>query len=296
MKAITLIITALNEGREPLETIKSIHETADSDLFDIILFDDGSSPKIRIPDEYNVNVVRNHLRKGAPHNYDLGVEMARTRYVGIFNSRMRFKKGWLDTVLEEIENSKDTLYCTTSVILDKDGNEKGKRYGAEIVFKETGNFLNPVFKKRPRKVDVYEVPCVLGASYFTSKKWYKYINGFNGLYDYGGMCAFISLKSWVMGGTCKIIKNVEIGNKYREFKDKVAIKPYVDNVGNFWYNKMLTAFVLFDNKTAMELLGVLLDSEYYVLVQRALLSKYDDIQKIKSKIKLVNNVNNYIKR
>ena len=295
MKKLTIIITALNEGQEPLNTIKSIHETCDPELYDIILFNDGSSEWVEIPKEYNVKVIHNHLRKGAPANYDLGVEMAQTRYVAIFNSRMRFNKDWFKDVFEVLENSKDTLFCTTSVKLDQDGEwTKKKMYGAEIKLKESGTFLNPVFLKA-QKAKVYDIPCVLGANYFTSKKWYQRIGGFNGLYDYGGMCAFISLKSWVMGGKCQIIKNVEIGNIYRDYKDKVAVKPYTDNMINFWYNKALTAFVLFDNKKAMELLDTIFDSAYYSLVTRALLNKYDEIAKIRNRIKIVNNINNYIK-
>ena len=293
MKQLTIIITALNEGIEPLETIKSIHETADKELFDIILFNDGSKEWIDIPKEYNIKVVQYPTRQGAPANYDKGVEIAQTRYVAIFNARMRFKKGWLTDVMKVLVTSNSTIFCTTSVQLDKDGKwTKNKMYGAKISKK---GILEPQWLKA-KKPKVYDIPCVLGANYFVTKKWYQNIRGFQGLYDYGGMCAYISLKSWVMGGKCQIIKGVEIGNIYREFKDKVAKKPYLDNMINFWYNKVFTAFVLMPVKEAVKIMDLLFENEYYTVIQRAVINNIDEIIKMRSiiKSKTVNNVNNYL--
>ncbi len=294
MKKITLIITARNEGEEPLKTVKSIRETSNDELVDIILFNDGAEKWEEIPKEYNVKVIHK-TNAGAPANYDEGVRLAKTQYVAILNSRMVFKDGWLNKVLKYLNESSKTIFCTTSVVLDQERKEKGKRYGAKINFIDKDNILNPEWLKA-KKEKCYEVPCLLGANYFTTKKWYQYIGGFEGLFSYGGMCAFLSLKCWVMGGKIKLIKDVEIGNIYREIKEDAPQKPYSTNMANVWYNKILTGFLLFDNKKAIELLDTLIDNPYYTMVMRELIKNFDSIQKMKSKIKskTINNVLNYI--
>ena len=42
MKKLTIVMPFLNEENEPLETIKSIYETAPRELFKIIVIDDCS--------------------------------------------------------------------------------------------------------------------------------------------------------------------------------------------------------------------------------------------------------------
>ena len=51
---------------------------------------------------------------------DEGVRLAETPYIGIFNARMRFTDGWLDKVLWHLARNKQTLFCTTSVVLWQD--------------------------------------------------------------------------------------------------------------------------------------------------------------------------------
>ena len=46
-KKLTIIMPHLNEKAEPLETIKSMYQTANSDLFQIIAIDDCSKEKMR---------------------------------------------------------------------------------------------------------------------------------------------------------------------------------------------------------------------------------------------------------
>lgn len=271
MKLLTIIITALNEGDEPLKTVQSIHETADSENFDIIVFNDGTIDWIDIPEEL-AQTVHYKLRKGAPHNFDLGVEMAKTKYIAIFNSRMRFKKGWFDKVMKYVQLEDNTIFCTTSNSLDEKGEfTKVKRYGADIVF---GDFLEPEWRKAEKK-DCYEIPCVLGANYFMRKRWYQYIRGFKGLEYYGGICVYLSLKSWAFGGKCKIIKDVEIGNIYR------TTKPYEDIMDSLVWNKVFTAFVLLSQEDAEKILHGL-DKLYYDIIRNRLIHEMEFIVREKA--------------
>lgn len=303
MKKITIIFSALNEGEEPLNTIKSIEETADKKLYDIIVFNDASNEEFpKLPD--HVKVITNERRKGIAANIDKGVKMAKTPYIFICNARMRFPEGWLEKGIEALDNEKETLFCTTSVKLTYDQTDLSKatekRYGADIHYtyqdKRFGaQILQPIWKK-PYKDSVYKVPCALGASYFITKKWYQYIKGFEGMYTWGGICEFISLKSWLAGGTVKILKDVEIGNIYREHgHNKYTFIPL-----DKYYNKMFIAYTLLELKDFSYLLKQLKSKEHYTMLVNMLLyhskimsdyKKYfDKIRKFNIKEKIIGGI------
>ncbi|MDX1315082.1 MAG: glycosyltransferase [Eudoraea sp.] len=283
MKKLTLVICALNEGDEPKKTIASIYEHTPMDEVDIILFDDGSEEKIELPRKYkDVKLIRHGQRMGIPYCRDNGVELAETKYVGILNARMRFTPGWYEKVIKHLEAEPKTLFCTTSVVLwdmdakqmreyakslpvdsdkqkaedhakrlegmknvDEIDEDKERKYGADLIgWHEDSKTLMQVNWRKPEDKDCYEIPCVLGANYFTTRKWWKHIKGEHGLIDYGSCEEFISLKTWAFGGKVKIIKDVEIGNIYRQFK------TYSDNLDHTIWNKLFVAFTLLPWKKA----------------------------------------------
>jgi len=263
---LTVVISSINECEQIRETVKSIQETSDAQ---IIVIDDCSYPKV--PKMQGVRLLRNNLRKGRPANMDRGVELARTPFIFLANARMRFKKGW-DKVVEQLKKEPETIFCTTSVCLDYknlDMNTDKKRYGAEIHYcyrdiLKGNQILEPRWLP-PKEEDIYEVPCVLGANYFITKKWYKHLKGFEGLQTWGGMDVFLSLKSWMAGGACKIIKSIEIGNIYRDeiFPDKYKYTFIVDD--KYW-NQVFTAFTLLQWGEATELLRKLHSKPHYTML------------------------------
>lgn len=117
MKKITIIISALNEGKEVLNTIKSIYETADSELFDIILFNDGSDKWVDIPKKYPHKLITHTQRKGVQYCRDIGVCLAETNFIVLINAHMRFTLGWLDKSIAYLEANPKCLLGPTSVVL-----------------------------------------------------------------------------------------------------------------------------------------------------------------------------------
>jgi len=285
MKKITLIIAALNEGKEPLNTIKSIYETANPELFDLIVINDGSKKWVDIPKKYKHTFVEHENRKGIPYCRQLGADMAKTPYIAFFNARMRFTKGWIEKALEYLDTNPKTLFCTTSVVLwDKDykevlemakkekepyksdlikhaerikdiknlneiSDDKERKYGCEIVEHYVKNNMIMAGHWIPEQSGkCYEIPCIMGANYFVNKKWFNYIDGLHGLYSYGAEEEFMSLKTWAFGGKVKIIKEIEIGNIYHMYK------PYADDFNDYVWNYLLIAFTLLDWDKAYGLL------------------------------------------
>jgi len=218
---------------------------------------------------------------------------------------MRFDKGWLDKVLIELnkDNGK-TVFCTTSKILDEKGEfdksiNKGLLYGADLLFHEE-NDKDHIFKHRlilskwryEKQKGTYEIPCVLGAMYFMTKKWFNYIGGLEGLSSYGSDEEYLSLKTWCFGGKCKIISDVSIGNIYRK------VKSYTDNLEDYLYNRLFIALVLLDEKDYKTVLNYYSESEYFGLMTLRIAMNFNYISGIKAKYSRmkVNNINNYLKK
>jgi len=118
-------------------------------------------------------------------------------------------------------------------------NFKGKYYGATMLFVDkSANSDRPVreileSKWASKKEGVeYELPCILGANYGFSKKWFDYIGGLKGLRMWGTSEPFLSAKSYMAGGRCKIRTDIEIGHEFR------SNAPYVTPISHLVYNKI----------------------------------------------------------
>lgn len=311
MKQITLIFTALNEGREVVNTLKSLYETANPDLFDVIVINDGTFKSdysigwVNIPKKYKHTLINHEFRQGIHASRSEGASLAQTKYIAFFNSRMRFEAGWLDKVLWELDSDNGkTIFCTTSKVLNEKGEHikepnNGYLYGAEILLHEDApkdhihnhRILYPkwIYEK---KQGTYEIPCVLGAMYFMTKKWFNYIGGLEGLSSYGSDEEFLSLKTWCFGGKCKIISDIAIGNIYRK------VKTYVDNLEDFLFNRIYMALVLLDEKDYKKIVNWYSDNQYFSLMMLRIAMNFNYISGIKAKYSrmIVNNVNNYLKK
>lgn len=114
-------------------------------------------------------------------------------------------------------------------------------YGAYIILQQEDKLLSPkwIYENRMYSDEAIEnVPCVLGATYAASKRYWDYIKGLEGLELYGYEEPYISMKTWLEGGKCQQIKDIEVGHIYR------TKFPY--RVGNdeMMYNRMWIASVL----------------------------------------------------
>ena len=61
---------------------------------------------------------------------------------------------------------------------------------------------------------IVDIPCVLGASYFFSKRFWNLIRGLEGLVVYGVDEAFMSLKAWMCGGRVRVATDVQVGHVF----------------------------------------------------------------------------------
>ncbi|MEM9821617.1 MAG: glycosyltransferase [Bacteroidota bacterium] len=251
-KQITIVMAYLNEGDEPRQTIKSIYQTAPSELFEIIAVDDCSDEAIDdLSDFPEVSYIRNEKRMGTQASKHLAVSLAKTPFILLIDAHMRFRNDhWCQKMIEALKQEPETVFCTTCIDVKEDRSapdEKGpKRYGADLLLidpKQKANHKAIIeakwIKKKKWFKKRYEIPCLLGANYGFSRAFFMKIRGLEGLKMWGTTEPFLSLKIWLAGGKCKVITDVHIAHLFRNEA------PYKTAHFYLTYNKLFVCKTIF---------------------------------------------------
>jgi glycosyltransferase involved in cell wall biosynthesis len=261
MKKLTIIIPFLNEGIEIEKTVKSIRETADFNV-EIILIDDASFDLFdyeKISNKYDARYIKNPLRIGPAQSRDIGVELTETDYFLTVDGHMRFyKNNWWKIIISNLEKNERAIYCTYCRPLDINAQyiENKPHFGAyvDILGDNGAKFvLTPTWLRNDWSASdiTMKIPCIFGATYTSSKLYWQYLKGLSGLKQYGFEEPYISIKAWMEGGGCYLIKNVEIGHLFRtEF-------PFPIDSIYYLYNKLVIIETLFPAELKNDIYNVL---------------------------------------
>lgn len=244
MSKLTIIIPFLNEGVELENTLRSIRANSDENV-DILVINDASADGVdygKIARKYAAVYIKNKHRLGVAASRDLGVKHCKTPYFLLLDAHMRFyDKNWVDAITSELQRDERTLLCCQTKVLTKENDSitehtQAVTFGAYLDF-STGNAMQLHWKNSEHHPEntVEDIPCVLGAGYACAKWYWQHLNGLQGLRYYGCDEAYISLKVWLEGGRCKLLKNVLIGHIYR------SLFPYQVSNADIFYNQMLIA-------------------------------------------------------
>lgn len=249
MNELTVIIAFRNEGEEVATTVAEIKKTAE-DLVDIILVNDASEdqyPYQEIVRKYDhIRYIENPKREGCAASRETGIQACRTPYLLIIDAHMRFYPNqWWIQIIAAIKTDPRAIYCCRCVVWDyetKQERDTPSPYGA---------YLNLTDKDYTRILDVHwitddlypqetiiDIPCILGACYAASVEYWHYLRGLEGLKLYSYDETYISLKAWMEGGKCKLLKEVAIGHLFRQKF------PYQISHNEFVYNRLFIASTL----------------------------------------------------
>lgn len=249
MIELSVIIPFLNEGEEIYNTVNNLRETAGYKI-NIILINDASEDGYdydSVACQFDAKIINHNKRKGVAASRDEAINDCQTEYFLLLDGHMRFfQTDWVELIIKELKRNGNTLLCCQSLSLKKDnkGNVsiepcKAVAYGAYIEFIETGNMQArwSTYDPAPEQ-NMIDIPCILGAGYATCKTYWKYLGGLKGLYSYGMDEQLISLKAWMEGGRCKLLKHVKVGHLYR------TSFPYKTDDIDIIYNMLFVAELL----------------------------------------------------
>lgn len=249
---LTIIIPFLNEGEEVRNTVNSIREYSNSHEVAIILINDASDDKFNyeeVANEFNTEYVKNENRIGVAASRDLGVELCKTPYFLFLDAHMRFYNNvWVNRIVQELDcDSRSILCCQTRGLFVVDNEliinkKRPTSYGVSIDFYNEEFFFEHhwIFEedKEFLQLDTVPIPCIMGAAYACSKSYWTYLKGLDGLMYYGNDESYVSMKIWLEGGTCKLLKDVVVGHIYRD------TPPYIIENAPRLYNRLLLAELL----------------------------------------------------
>ena len=303
---LSIIMPVHNEGIDFVsDTVKSIKDSIDIS-YEIIIIDDHSDIPVSIPD---VRIVRHDSNKGVGAAFDTGIKFARSRNIFLMGCDVRFVKNqWASKIVAEIKKHPKSLICTSVVslwshephITFEQSRRLYKYNGATILLlhghedspdqpDDFRSILNAQWMpreylplRRPGVVDpteCYEIPCILGAAYGVSKKWYKYIDGFWGHKKWGTLEPYISLKCHLFGGKCLTAPHIETAHI---FKSQGTHDTGFEFIA---YNKLLVSWLLFSIPDKDRLIGNLKEHDFVLKAKQMIEDNMQDILRKRNEYK-----------
>jgi glycosyltransferase involved in cell wall biosynthesis len=272
MNELTVIIPFLNEGQEVEKTLRSIRDTAGEEV-DILLVNDCSTDGTdyeRVARKYGARYIVNSRQQGVARSRDIGVESIHTPWFILLDGHMRFYDNrWHLRAVECLREDDRAVYCFRCGVLSEDRESVTEiRSGAWLsLYGESHEaLLSPLWRNQEtHNPEVEDIPCVLGASYSMSKRYWGRLKGLAALRYYGSDEAYLSLKVWLEGGRCRLIGDVVAGHLFRTNTQR----PYDAYNTDFIYNKLLIAETILPRKYALYLhasLKALAADSYYAAV------------------------------
>lgn len=236
---LTVIIPFRNEGDEVKNTVSSLLKYA-GDEIELILINDDSSDGYdykQIADNFNATYIENERNLGVATSRDIAVDICQTDYFVMFDAHMRaFTPNWVMLLLKELEKDQRSVLCCTTVVLDKnatlvDSLDSGG-YGVTMHLPELSYDWNTIWKDDIDNNNAMTINCIMGASYACNVKYWKYIKGLRGLKSYGLDEQLISIKVFLEGGRCKVLRNIIFGHIFRV----AEMVPYTIKSSDYLFN------------------------------------------------------------
>lgn len=244
IKGISIIVPFVNENKEVLLTIESIEKYSSKINYEIILINDASDDSFNykeiVKTRKNVSYYENKTRIGVAACRDMGVTLCKYDVFLLLDAHMRFYTDeTLYRFLEVLSKERKILLCCHTKNIGLDIHENTP-YGAYIELWGDKGGLYPIWNMKDIESGslVSIVPCILGAAYAMHKSYWIYLRGLEGLQSYGSDEAYISMKVWLSGGKCLILKDIVVGHLYR----KKAPYPFMGI--DYVYNKIWVSLLI----------------------------------------------------
>lgn len=252
---LTVIIPFLNEKEEVRNTVKSLRENSDYD-FEIILINDCSTDGYdykKVAQDFGTMYIEHSERKGVAASRDEGVNRCDTEFFLFLDAHMRvYQRDWVEIFVRELDKDRKCLFCASTLNLDKNGvqNSDNIGYGSRFDFQDlNAPWMTDMNDKSNDRI--IDIPCVMGASYACNKTYWLYLDGLNGLKSYGLDEQLISIKVWLDGGRCRLLKDIKFGHIFR-----AAIPmPYEIRPKDYFKNILFVTELFFEFEMKLKILN-----------------------------------------
>lgn len=276
----TVLITFRDEGFEVEKTVIAVR--LNDQNVNIQLVDDASTDGYdyeNVSKVFGCDLIRNQTSQGVAGTRCIGVDHVKTPFFIIFDSHMRFKvseKDFSKKFLKELKkDDAQILYANTIVIgSNTDENHLFRTYTNEDCLSNSSGhngFLafGPIYHLKGDALDfdtewcykfssekdrdndekdaIIETPSILGATYAMSKRWWSEIRGLQNLYYWGSDEPWLSLKTFLLGGRCRMFKNWGIGHLYRNIPTYGALSSIPVQI-----NRLMIQFVMAPSEEVFE--------------------------------------------
>ena len=286
---LTVLIPFLNEGEEVITTVKEVRRTAGYNV-DIIVVNDHSTDGFHYEEAlrpYQVTYIYNKENYGSAPSRDIAVNRCQTPFFLFLDAHMRFYSfNWAQIIVSILKDNDRLILCAQTKALYKD--KKGcvrevenriTTFGAYMPL-SLNTFLPDIrwshHELYPSE-DVEPIPIVLGAAYAGSKRYWEYLKGMAGLKHYGSEEQYLSLKVWLEGGKCVLLKQLAIGHIYRD------TAPYVRYSEQQIFNALWISSLLFPQSLKCRSMAIaqILGGNEYIKAKDLLDSQIVSLQKHK---------------
>jgi len=245
---LSIIIPSYNEVSNTIKTIGNILETCSNiNAIEIIVVNDESKEDYSVLTNNNyIKYIKNINNLGTSKSRDIGIKSTDNEYILTIDAHIKmFKHNWDKEVIEVIKNNQKSILCFPCVNI---ANNKTYYAGGFYLF----NLKNIELSLSPFLLNEFkeeEIPCVVGGAYAFNKNWYKHLNGMNGMIGWGVGETFLSIKSYLAGGDCKLIESIKMGHSFEKGK-------YTINKKDAYYNKIFVSQTIFPPEISTILLSL----------------------------------------
>ena len=218
MEKLTIVIPSYNEYLKTAKTIYNIFETcSNKGNIEVIVVDDASKENYKdLSYNSKIKYIKNDNNLGVSQSRDIGIKKSSNNRILTIDAHVKFyKKGWDKDIVEQIDNNKKSLLCFACQNIK----DNKTYYAGGFHFIHPSNMdliLSPYLSNTCKFGDIEDVPCVIGGAYAFDANWHKYLNGMTGMIGNGVGETFLSIKSYLAGGDCKLIKNIKIGHDFEK--------------------------------------------------------------------------------
>ena len=272
---VSVIIACYNDHYWLSRTVAALYDGHDTNSFEVIVIDDCSNAPFTIGG-YPVRVVRNAVHQGVGYCFDRGVKEAVGDTIILMGSDVLVRdRSWLTESIKWSDAHPKAIgaavsHCFSPTNQNFEDKDVKATYGANITWIHSATREHNLKGSVPDYVlDIisatsineekvvkkwgYAVPCLIGAFYVAKKGFYQHIHGWDtdggmnkGHQHWGGLEPWISIKTWLAGGECRVIPSLHVGHVYGRLSKPGSVMAKRGIRADLrWYNKLFIAHTLF---------------------------------------------------